>query len=69
MKSAKSKFQIIPVAHPTLNVIYLLKEGNTEYGKFGTHKSAEKRMLEIIGQRDTLKAIKDTQDVEFKVEL
>lgn len=69
MKNVKSKFQIIPVAHPTLNVVYMLKEGNTEHGRFGSQKAAEKRRLEIIGQRDTLKAIVATKDVEFKVEL
>ena len=69
MKKSKNKFQIIPIEHPTLNVVYVLTEGNETHGKFGSRTAAEKRMLEIIGQRDTLKAIQDTENVEFEVEL
>jgi len=69
MKKAKSKFQIIPVTHPTLNIVYVLTEGNETHGKFGSRRAAENRKLEIIGQRDTLKAINDTENVEFEVEL
>lgn len=73
MKNSKkenmNKFQIIPIEHPTLNIIYLLKEGNVVHGRFGTRDVAEKRRLEIISHRDTLKAIQDTDSVEFEVEL
>ena len=69
MKNSENKFQIIPVTHPTLNIIYLLKEGNIEHGRYGSHQVAEKRKLEIISQRDMLKAIKDTENIEFEVEL
>lgn len=68
-KKIKDNFQIIPQEHATLGIIYVLTEGNITHGKFGSTSAADKRKLEIIGQRDTLKAIKDTENIEFEVEL
>lgn len=65
----KTQFQIVPIKHDTLGIVYHLKEGTVLHGKFGSVKSAERSKLEITKMRDTLKAIRDTRDVEFSVKL
>jgi hypothetical protein len=68
-KQKKDSFQIIPVNHDTLGIVYKLMENNVNHGTYGSLKTAEKSKLAIMQTRDTLKAIRDTENVEFTVDL
>ena len=68
MRKAKDSFQIVPVSHSTLGVVYALKEGNMEFGKYASAQKAEQRKLQILATREEIKVINESAEVEFKIE-
>jgi len=68
-RKAKSLFQIIPVPHPKFGLVYKLTEGMTEHGRFTSRDAAARKEAELIRIQEELKVIKESEDMEFEVDL
>lgn len=69
MKSPKSKYQIIPVENPKLGIVYKLTEGNTTHGIYASPEAANNAISKINRLWEEMKVIRDSENVEFEVEL
>ena len=67
MRKAKDSFQIVPIKL-SLGIAYLLKEGNQIHGQFISIQKAEQRKLRILADREEIKVIKESAELEFKIE-
>ena len=67
MRKAKDSFQIVPIKL-SMGIAYLLKEGNQIHGQFISIQKAEQKKLKIIASRDEIKVIKESANIEFKIE-
>jgi len=68
-KVKATPFQIIPVTHPTLGIVYQLNSGNTVHGTFGNMNAAVKRKLELVRQLEETQIIQESEEMEFEIEL
>lgn len=69
MAKKNQSYQILPKESPKFGTVYVLREGNTTHGTFATVEHAERRKRELIRLQEEIKVIKDSEELEFEVDL
>ena len=69
MAKKNQSYCILPKESTKFGTVYVLKEGGTIHGTFATVEHAERRKRELIRLSEEIKVIKDSEEMEFEVDL